>query len=126
MRILIDTHVLLWGIQDESRVSRHVRSLLPVADVWISVASLWEIMAKVQIGKLTLPKPVGTYLASKLTENGVSVLPITFDHVRRLEEIPLHHRDPFDRILVAPRLAESLPLVTADPQFQKYSITIIW
>lgn len=126
MKVLIDTHVLLWGLQDEAKLSRRVRALLPVADVWISVASLWEIIAKVQVGKLALPSPVGDYLAAKLTANGVSVLSLTFDHVRRLEQLPLHHRDPFDRILIAQSLNESIPLVSADPKFEKYTVEIIW
>lgn len=126
MRILIDTHVLLWGLQDESRLTPRVRTLLPVSDVWISVAGLWEILTKVQVGKLDLPSPVGEYLTSKLAANGVSVLAIAFDHVRRLEEIPLHHRDPFDRILIAQSLEEKLPLVTADPLFDRYNLDVIW
>ena len=126
MRILIDTHVLLWGLLDEGRLSDRVRNLLPVEDVWISVASLCEILAKVQVGKLALPRPVGEYLTEKLTTNGVSVLPLTFAHVKRLEEIPLHHRDPFDRILIAQSMEEKLPVVTADPLFQKYSVHLIW
>ena len=126
MRILIDTHVLLWGLQDEGRLSDRVRKLLPVEDVWISVASLWEIIAKVQVGKLSLPTPVGEYLSKKLLGNGVSVLPLTFAHVRRLEDLPLHHRDPFDRILVAQSLEEKLPLISADPLLKKYSVQLIW
>lgn len=126
MKVLIDTHVLLWGLGNDAKLSRQVRALLPVADVWISVASLWEIIAKVQVGKLALPSPVGDYLAAKLTANGVCVLPLTFEHVRRLEELPLHHRDPFDRILIAQSLSESLPIVSADPQFEKYSVEVIW
>ena len=126
MKVLIDTHVLLWGLQDESKLSRRVRTLLPAAEVWISVGSLWEIIAKVQAGKLVLPSAVGNYLATQLTKNGVSVLPLTFDHVRRLEQLPLHHRDPFDRILIAQSLNESLPLVSADPQFERYPLELIW
>jgi PIN domain nuclease of toxin-antitoxin system len=126
MKVLIDTHVLLWGLQNEAKLSGRVQALLPVADVWVSVASLWEIITKVQIGKLVLPSPVGGYLAAKLTANGISVLPLTFDDVRRLEELPLHHRDPFDRILIAQSLEEDLPLVTADPAFGKYPIEVIW
>lgn len=125
MRILIDTHVFLWGLQDE-KLSNRVRTLLPSADVWISVASLWEMIAKVQIGKLNLPKPVGDYLNAQLIANGVSVLPLTFDHVRRLEEIPLHHRDPFDRILIAQSLEEEIPLVTSDAAFNAYGLEVIW
>jgi PIN domain nuclease of toxin-antitoxin system len=126
MKILIDTHVMLWGIQDPARVSSRVRALLPAADVWISVASLWEILTKVQIGKLVLPAPVGDYLAAKLKMNGVSVLPLNFDHVRRLEEIALHHRDPFDRILIAQSIEEKLPLVTSDAAFRNYPVQTIW
>lgn len=126
MKILIDTHVLLWGLQEESKLSSTVRALLPASDVWISVASLWEIIAKVQIGKLTLPTPVSGYLAKKLKENGVSVLPLTFAHVRRLEEVPLHHRDPFDRILIAQSVEEKLPIVSSDIIFQRYDVELIW
>ena len=126
MKILIDTHVMLWGIQDPDKVSSRVRTLLPKADVWISVVSLWEIIMKVQIGKLVLPTPVGDYLAAKLKMNGVSVLPLSFAHVRRLEGIPMHHRDPFDRILIAQSLEEKLPLVTADAAFKNYPVQTIW
>jgi len=126
MRILIDTHVFLWGLQGEDKISGKVRALLPAADVWISVASLWEIIAKVQVGKLTLPRPVGDYLTAKLTANGVSILSLKFDHVKRLEELPLHHRDPFDRILIAQSLDENVPIVTADPLFARYPVDVIW
>jgi PIN domain nuclease of toxin-antitoxin system len=125
MKILIDTHVLLWGLQG-NKLSAKVSGLLPVSDLWISVASLWEIITKTQTGKLQLPTPVGEYLARKVKENGVSLLQINFDHVKRLETLPLHHRDPFDRILIAQSLEEDLPLVTADPRFEKYPIRVIW
>ena len=126
MKILIDAHVFLWGIQAEDKLSRRVQTLLPAAEVWISVAGLWEIIAKVQIGKMNLPRPVADYLTSKLKENGVSVLPLVLDHVRRLEELPLHHRDPFDRILIAQSIEEGWPVVTADPNFAMYPVEVIW
>ena len=126
MRVLVDTHVFLWGLQHEDRLSRRVQTLLPKSDVWISVASLWEIIAKAQVGKLSLPTPVGDYLAAKLKANGVMVLPITFDHVKRLEELSLKHRDPFDRMLIAQSIEEKLPVVTADPLFKQYPVQVIW
>jgi len=126
MKVLIDTHVFLWGLTQESRLSEKVRALLPSSDVWVSVASVWEIVTKVQIGKLSLPGPVGPYIRAQLTANGVSVLPILLDHVLRIESMKLHHRDPFDRILIAQSLEESLPIVTSDPQFEKYPIELIW
>jgi PIN domain nuclease of toxin-antitoxin system len=126
MKVLIDTHVFLWGIQHEEKLSRRVQTLLPAAEVRISVASLWEVITKVQIGKLTLPAPVGDYLAAKLKANGVLVLQITFDHVRRLESLALHHRDPFDRMLIAQSLEEKIPLVTSDPLFALYPVEVLW
>jgi PIN domain nuclease of toxin-antitoxin system len=126
MKVLIDTQVLLWGLQNEEKLSRRVQTLLPAAEVWISVASLWEIITKTQIGKLTLPAPVSDYLTKKLKANGVLVLQITFDHVKRLEKLPLHHRDPFDRILIAQSLEENLPVVSSDPLFARYPIQVIW
>jgi PIN domain nuclease of toxin-antitoxin system len=126
MRTLIDTHVFLWGIQNEEKLSRRVQSLLPRSDLWISVASLWEIITKVQVGKLKLPKPVGDYLSAKLQANGVLVLQITFDHVKRLEQLPLHHRDPFDRILIAQSIEEKLPVITSDSLFKRYPVQVIW
>ncbi len=126
MKILIDTHVFLWGLQDAGKLSPAVSSLLPKSEVWISVASLWEIITKVQAGKLDLPTPVGEYLAAKLSENGVSVLRINFDHVKRLEGLPLYHRDPFDRILIAQSMEERIALVTADPLFSRYPVKLIW
>ena len=126
MKVLIDPNVFLWGIQHEERLSPRVRTLLPASDVWISVASLWEIITKVQIGKLTLPTPVGDYLSAKLRANGVLVLPISVDHVKRLEGLPLHHRDPFDRILIAQSLEEKLPIITSDPWFARYPVQVIW
>jgi PIN domain nuclease of toxin-antitoxin system len=126
MRVLLDTHVLLWGLTQEMRLSEKVRTLLPAADLWVSVASIWEIITKANVGKITLPMPVGAFLTAHLASNGVSVLPISLDHVLRIEGMELHHRDPFDRILIAQSLEESLPIVTSDPLFQKYPVELIW
>jgi PIN domain nuclease of toxin-antitoxin system len=126
MKVLIDTHVFLWGLSDETKLSREARSLLTTADVWMSVASVWEIITKVQIGKMKLPSPVGPYLTSRLVANGVSVLSVSMAHVLRIERLELHHRDPFDRILIAQSLEEKIPLVTADPQFNRYPVEVIW
>jgi PIN domain nuclease of toxin-antitoxin system len=80
----------------------------------------------VQIGKLSLPLPAGTFMTSELSSNGVQVLPITLDHVLRLESLQLHHRDPFDRILIAQSLEEKIPIVTSDPLFARYPVELIW
>jgi PIN domain nuclease of toxin-antitoxin system len=126
MKVLLDTHTFLWAITDERRLSPKGRSLLGSADLWWSVVSLWEALTKVQIGKLTLPQPAGAFLTSELASNGVRVLPVTLGHVLRVETLPLHHRDPFDRLLIAQSLEEGWPIVTADPQFARYPVEVIW
>ena len=126
MNVLLDTHTLLWALTDESKLSERVRKLLPSAEAWFSVASLWEILIKTEIGKMPLPRPTGRFLMSKLALNGVRVLPVTADHVLRIESLPNHHRDPFDRLLIAQSLEEKIPLVTADRVFARYQVEVIW
>ena len=91
-----------------------------------SAASVWEILIKVQIGKLQLPLPAGAYLRRQLTATDVAVLPIRFEHALRLEQLPLHHRDPFDRMLVAQAMEEKIPIVSCNPLFGKYPVKVIW
>jgi len=126
MNILLDTHTLLWALTDESKLSERVRRLLPVAETWFSVASLWEILIKSQIGKMALPQPTGPFVRSQLALNGVRLLPVTADHALRIESLPSHHRDPFDRMLIAQSLHEKLPLVTSDRIFARYPVELIW
>jgi PIN domain nuclease of toxin-antitoxin system len=92
----------------------------------MSIASIWEILIKAQVGKLNLPRPVGPYLISKLADNRIEVLPIYVAHLLAYEQLALHHRDPFDRILIAQSLEESWPILTSDPVFKKYPVRVIW
>jgi PIN domain nuclease of toxin-antitoxin system len=126
MNILLDTHTFLWALTDQSKLSERVQKMLPNADTWFSVASLWEILIKAQTGRLSLPQPTGPFVMSKLAYNGVRLLPITADHVLRIESLPLYHRDPFDRMLIAQSVEEKLPLVTADPLLTRYPVEVIW
>jgi len=127
MKALLDTHAFLWAIADDRRFSRRAQKVFTGPnDLWLSVASIWEILIKVKIGKLPLAEPAGPYLVKKLGENRIEVLPITLDHVLRLESLPAHHSDPFDRILISQSLEERLPLITADPMFERYPVEVIW
>jgi PIN domain nuclease of toxin-antitoxin system len=83
-------------------------------------------LLKVQIGKLQLPRSAGAYLVSQMSANGVSVLPLKLEHALRAEDLPLHHRDPFDRMLIAQSIEEDWPIITADPVFQRYPVQVIW
>lgn len=127
MKALLDTHTFLWSISDDERLSRKAQQIFTGSnDLWLSVASIWEILIKVKTGKLPLPEPSGPYLVRELSENGIEVLPIKLDHVLRMENLTAHHRDPFDRILIAQSIEEKLPLVTADPVFERYPVKLIW
>lgn len=127
MKALLDTHTFLWAITEDSRLSPRARQVFTAnSSLWLSVVSVWEILIKVRTGKLTLPEPTGPYLVKELTKNQIEILPLNLDHVLRIEKMQLHHRDPFDRVLIAQSLEESLPIVTSDPQFEKYPVELLW
>jgi PIN domain nuclease of toxin-antitoxin system len=127
MKALLDTHTFLWAIAEEGKLSRRAQQIYTGSnDLWLSVASLWEILIKVQAGKLLLPQPAGPYLVRKLSQNRIEVLPITLDHVLKTETLPFHHRDPFDRVIIAQGIKEKWPIVTADPWFARYAVDVIW
>lgn len=127
MKAILDTHAFLWALAGDARMSRPGRDIFEGStDLSLSIASIWEILIKVQSGKLTLPRPAGPYLLSRLAENRIKTLPISIDHLLALERLPMHHRDPFDRLLIAQSLEENLPIVTSDPWFSHYPVEVIW
>jgi len=127
MRAILDTHAFLWAIAGDRRMSQKTHDLfIGPSDLCLSIASIWEILIKVQLGKLSLPQPAGPYIISKLAENRIETLVIELDHLLAFEGLPLHHRDPFDRMLIAQALEEGLPIVTADPLFARYPVEVIW
>ena len=127
MKAILDTHAFLWALAGDARMSRHARDIFAGStDLSLSIASVWEILIKVQSGKLNFPRPAGPYVLSKLAENSIKSLPISIDHLLALERLPMHHRDPFDRMLIAQSMEEDWPIVTADPEFKQYPVQVIW
>ncbi len=128
MRILFDTHVFLWAIASDSRLSLKASATFAdtETEALLSVATIWEILVKTQRGKLPFPNPAGPYLRDQIQRTSMSILPVALEHVLRIEKLPMHHRDPFDRILIAQAIAESVPIVTADRQFARYDVETIW
>jgi PIN domain nuclease of toxin-antitoxin system len=127
MKALLDTHTFLWAIAEDEKLSGRARQIYTGPnDLWLSVVSVWEILIKVQAGKLLLPEPTGPYLTKKLAKDRIEILPITLDHVLQTESLPPHHRDPFDRLLIAQSMQEDWPIITADPWFAHYSVKVIW
>jgi PIN domain nuclease of toxin-antitoxin system len=127
MKAILDTHAFLWALAGDGRMSRHAREVFAgTANLWLSMASIWEIVLKVQTGKLDLPRPAGQYVIRKLADNGIEILSISVDHLLAVERLPMHHRDPFDRMLIAQSIEEKIPVITADQIFARYPIEVIW
>ena len=124
MRILLDTHVWLWLIGAPDRLGKAGRELFtdPGNVLHFSAASAWEIAIKYALGKLPLPEPPDVFIPSRLVRDGITPLPIQLEHSLRVATLPPHHRDPFDRLLVAQAQLESLTLCTADRQLAPYDV----
>ena len=128
MRVLLDTHALLWIVADSPRLSPAVRKMAsdPAIEKLVSIASLWEIAIKVQLKKLELGMEFDA-LVDLIEGQGLAVfLPITPAHVKRLRHLEFHHRDPFDRLLVAQTLTEGLTLASADASLDAYGLQRLW
>jgi PIN domain nuclease of toxin-antitoxin system len=120
--VLLDSHVLLWFVEgNRSRISRHLQARLE-AGATVSTASLWEIAIKASIGKLDAPDD----LPERVVELGFELLPVSAEHAWGVRALPHHHRDPFDRLLIAQARIERLPVVTADPAFRDYDVEVVW
>lgn len=128
MRVLLDTHAFLWFITADARLGDHARQVLSTGgnQVLLSVASVWEIAVKVAIGRLPLPLPLDTLIPDQLRLNRIELLPISLEHALGVAHLPLHHRDPFDRLLIAQAIREGIPLVSADQAFDAYPVQRRW
>ena len=127
MRALLDTHTFLWAITKDARISPRASEIFTgPSDLFLSMISIWEILIKVQTRKLNLPQPAGAYILGQLADNEIETLPVTLNHLLAFEKLPVHHRDPFDRMLIAQSVAEDWPIITADRDFQKYPVRTIW
>jgi PIN domain nuclease of toxin-antitoxin system len=127
MNVLLDTHTFLWSDHALEKVSHNAQTSIQQATiVFLSMASIWEIQIKVAIGKMTLPAPLQELVQYQQEQNGVQILPITQDHIYRLEHLPHIHKDPFDRMLIAQAQRENLMLVTADGNIPKYAVQTAW
>lgn len=123
MRLLVDTHILLWSAQNPERLSDTVKNTLlsPVNTLYFSIISLWEMATKKRIGKLTLEDG----FTESLLASDYRMLDLTLTHIECYESLPFHHRDPFDRMLIAQAQVESLTLVSHDKTLQQYEINLL-
>ena len=128
MRLLLDTHTFLWFISDDSKLSHRARSLLTSETniLFVSTASLWEMAIKISLGKLTVEGVFEDFVTKQLSLNGMEILPINLPDLDVITTMPFHHRDPFDRLLIAQAMVEEIPVVSADEAFDMYGIERWW
>jgi len=128
MKVLIDTHVFLWLLEDAPQLSNHAKEAFsnPDAKIYFSAASYWEICIKQSIGKLELLDGWETIILRELKRNRIQWLAIEPEHMQDILTLPWHHRDPFDRLLIAQARQEVMSMMTADQRIAKYDVSIIW
>ncbi len=128
MRLLLDTHTFLWWIDNDPHLSTQARALISDSnnELYFSAASGWEIAIKARIGKLAMPDNLEQFIIEQLVLNQFTVLPIQLSHALHVYTLPLLHRDPFDRLLVAQSQVEDLLLLTNDALIQQYTTQTTW
>jgi PIN domain nuclease of toxin-antitoxin system len=127
MKLLLDTHIFIWWADQPERLSQAALSALEdeANELVLSVVSVWEMQIKIQLGKLKLSVPLKDLIKNQRETNDLTVLPVALTHVLSLGALPFHHKDPFDRLLVAQSIEEDLTLVSADPHFSAYSVKLL-
>ena len=128
MKLLLDTHTLLWLVSDNPQLSTTGRELLvdPDNELLLSPATYWELAIKISIGKYRLADPLADYIDEAIRLYGLSILPITAKHAEAIVQLTHHHKDPFDRMLIDQAMVENVALVSADEDFDAYPVTRLW
>jgi PIN domain nuclease of toxin-antitoxin system len=128
VRALLDTHTFLWWNLDDPRLSAVARAFIAdgANETYLSAASAWEVAVKYARGRLALPEPPERYVAARVAHYGLLALPIQLSHALHVAELPAHHADPFDRLLIAQSILEDLPILSGDPQIARYPVRVIW
>jgi len=128
MRYLLDTHTFLWWIVDGDLLPKRVRDIISDGGntLYLSAASGWEIAVKAELGRLQLPYEPERVIPEQMSSNTIVGLPIQMSHALHVHSLPKHHRDPFDRMLLAQSQVEGLPILTSDPDIAKYEVEVVW
>ncbi len=127
-RLLLDTHTFLWWVNDSPQLSNAAHQAIADTnnECFISMSSCWEMAIKSSLGKLRLAKPIEQFVTEQLAENGFTLLSVELRHTAKIEKLPFHHRDPFDRLLIAQAMLEKLVIISADKIFSAYGIKRLW
>ena len=128
MKLLLDTHTLLWFIAGSASLSAYARSFIEDSanEKFVSIVSIWETAIKVSLGKMSLSAPFDVLFPNQLEVNGFELLPVKVEHTSVVTTLPFHHRDPFDRLLIAQAIEEKMTLLSVDNVFDDYGVTRLW
>jgi len=128
MKYLLDTHALLWITTNDPKLSKKAKNIYLDAEneILLSIVSIWELAIKSSIGKITFQKDLDDFVDVHIKGNNIEILKIELPHVLRIEKLPFHHRDPFDRLIIAQAIEDNLKILGADNTFDKYKIKRIW
>ena len=128
MKLLLDTHALIWFISGDNRLGEQAKEAFLNSDnkLYFSKAGLWEMTIKISLGKLVLSENWLAAIEKEMISNGIQWLEIEIDHCKILADLPFHHRDPFDRLLISQAISESMTIISIDSQFSHYPLDIIW
>ncbi|TSA59815.1 MAG: type II toxin-antitoxin system VapC family toxin [Sediminibacterium sp.] len=128
MKVLIDTHVFIWLDTQPEKLSKVAIEICQDTNnqLYLSMASIWEMQIKVQLGKLNLNVPLAEMVMVQKQENDLNIIGIELEHIYQLQKLPFFHNDPFDRIIMAQSIIEEMPIVSVDENFKKYDIAVLW
>ncbi|MDJ0900714.1 MAG: type II toxin-antitoxin system VapC family toxin [Xenococcus sp. MO_188.B8] len=127
MKLLLDTHTFLWFVNDNPRLSAYLKDLIEDEDnsIYLSFASLWEMSIKYNLGKLKFDTSYEKFVEEEIIQSSIKLINIKLEHLNIYSTLPLHHKDPFDRLIIAQSIVEEVPIITVDIAFEKYPINII-
>ncbi|MCL4245133.1 MAG: type II toxin-antitoxin system VapC family toxin [Candidatus Dadabacteria bacterium] len=128
MNYVLDTHALLWILAEDGRMSRKAKRLFldKSNTIFLSIASIWEMAIKISLGKLALDEPLEAFVKNHVERNDIKILEIAPHHIYPLEDLPFHHRDPFDRLIIAQCMTEGFSIICSDKAFDDYPVSRVW
>lgn len=128
MNLLLDSHAFVWMHEEPHKLSVKVASeiLNPANQIFLSVAAVWELQIKIKLGKFSFSDTLENVIIEERRRNNLQILPVELSHALYLENLPLHHKDPFDRLLISQAVVENMILVSADANFAKYQVNLLW
>jgi PIN domain nuclease of toxin-antitoxin system len=128
VRALLDTHAFIWWVNDDPSLTHAAKSVISDStnEIFFSAVSTWEMAIKIALGKLTLAMPLNSFVQDQILQYQFKPLLVGYEHTYRVQFLPQHHKDPFDRLLIAQALTEDLVILTVDPQFPQYGVQVAW